>query len=64
MADTRTRKGQLKVIPSRLNGREESYLPRAVHLYNLMPGDKKQLDQRQLKKAAKMWVWDNVDIRP
>ena len=64
LATTRTRKGQLQPIPSRLNCREESYLPRAVLLYNQMPGDKKGLEAKPFKKAAKVWVWDNIPIRP
>ena len=50
MMDTRTTKGQLKVIPTRLNCREESYFPSAVKLYNSLPGDYNSLEQKKFKK--------------
>ena len=52
MENTRTRKGQLREIPARLNARFESYLPRAVNMYNLLPDDIKSL---KLLQAVKAW---------
>ena len=64
LSDTRTRKGQFKPIPARLNCREESYLPRAILLYNQMSGEERGLDVKAFKKAAKKWLWANIPIRP
>ena len=64
LEDTRTRKGQLREISARLNTREESYLPRAVKLYNQLPMDIKSLDKARFREAARAWVWENIGIRP
>ena len=52
--DTRTRKGQIKEIPVRLNSREESYLPRAIKLYNLLPPESKRVSGGQPEVGS--WI--------
>ena len=64
LEDTRTRMGQIREIPARLNVREESYLPRAIKLYNLLPIDTKSLNKVRFKEAARAWIWDNIGLRP
>ena len=64
LQDTRTRKSQLRVPTARLNLREESYLPRAIRLYNKLPPNLKTLTKIDFRRAARAWVWDNIPIRP
>ena len=64
LQDTRTRKSQLRIPTARLNLREESYLPRAIRLYNKLPPHLKTLTKIDFRRAARAWVWDNIPIRP
>ena len=64
LKDTRTRKRQLREISARLNVREKSYLPRAVKLFNLLPSDLKNQSKVKFRDAAKVWVWDNIEVKP
>ena len=64
LADTRTRKSQLREIQARLNCRGESYLPRAIKLYNLLPPEMKMLSKKDFRRTARGWVWENISIKP
>ena len=64
LEDTRTRSNQIRETPSRLNLREESYLPRAAKLHNMLPSTLKSLDKKKFKVAVKDWVRNNIPIRP
>ena len=64
LVDTRTRRSQIMEISARLNSREESYLPRAIKLYNLLPVEVKSLTKPRFREAVRTWVWDNISIKP
>ena len=64
LADTRTRKSQLLELPTKLNCRWESYLPRAIKLYNLLPTEVKALGRLEFRRAARSWVWENIAVKP
>ena len=64
LADTRTRKSQIQETPVRLNCRGESYLPRAIKLYNQLPPDMKMLPKKEFRSVARSWVWENIPIKP
>ena len=48
----------------RLNVREESYLSRAIKLYNSMPSNSKYLVKPKFKEVDREWVKQHISIRP
>ena len=56
LPDTRAKQGALKEELSRLGIRAESFLPRAVKIYNHMPNELKQLGLVVFKKEVTKWI--------
>ena len=62
--DSRTKQGQLREELSRLDLRVESFLPKAVKIYNHVPNELKHLCLADFQKEVKKWIQLSVSVKP